>query len=304
MSMFRMAALKSKGDPDLCAAAAMSSISASGGESLPVCRDTLSDGDNAAAGLLLIKISIISSLARSSPANSIAVSWLIRCASAAGDISIGETPALSSSALRPSGGTKRGKGGRLATPRAALGSLPEFGSLPAFGALPAFSSPSAFGAHSALGLDNLAALPGFDATGGCGDCNASLDTGGRSDDAPSPLQLAEAADAGAAASASAVAALARSSSSSRFLLAFLPEPSGRPRGRVDSGIPLAAASSIRCRRCCLRMAELYRFLMALSVRPGRFFTMKDHFVPCSRTLSMMIRSSSSVHEPLRTSGQR
>lgn len=50
MSMFRMAALKSKGDPDLCAAAAMSSISASGGESLPVCRDTLSDGDNAAAG--------------------------------------------------------------------------------------------------------------------------------------------------------------------------------------------------------------------------------------------------------------
>ena len=46
------------------------------------------------------------------------------------------------------------------------------------------------------------------------------------------------------------------------------------------------------------------FLIALSVRPGISLTIALHLVPYRCTLSMMTRSSSSVHDPFFTSGQR
>ena len=57
-------------------------------------------------------------------------------------------------------------------------------------------------------------------------------------------------------------------------------------------------------RCWRRWLELKRFLIALSVRPGSRFTISDHRVPSSATPSAMSWSSSSVHSPFLTAGQR
>mmetsp|Transcript_37975 Transcript_37975/g.96451 ORF Transcript_37975/g.96451 Transcript_37975/m.96451 type:complete len:439 (-) Transcript_37975:365-1681(-) len=107
---------------------------------------------------------------------------------------------------------------------------------------------------------------------------------------------------------------------SRFRLAFLPgvlsppgeagglalglgmRSSGVMCGGVASASPLASCS--RCSRFARRIAELYLFLMALSVRPGISLTIWLQRVPNSRTLSMITRSSSAVHEPFLTSGHR
>mmetsp|Transcript_17794 Transcript_17794/g.59616 ORF Transcript_17794/g.59616 Transcript_17794/m.59616 type:complete len:249 (-) Transcript_17794:99-845(-) len=59
-----------------------------------------------------------------------------------------------------------------------------------------------------------------------------------------------------------------------------------------------------CRRRLLRIAEFQRFLMALSVRPGRSLTIWDHLVPTLLTMSRMSLSSSSVQWSLRTAGLR
>mmetsp|Transcript_3246 Transcript_3246/g.8042 ORF Transcript_3246/g.8042 Transcript_3246/m.8042 type:complete len:214 (-) Transcript_3246:557-1198(-) len=68
--------------------------------------------------------------------------------------------------------------------------------------------------------------------------------------------------------------------------------------------PLSIACTRRCIRCCLLWLELYRFLIALSVRPGSRFTISDQRVPSSATPSAIRRSSSSVHSPFFTAGHR
>mmetsp|Transcript_7175 Transcript_7175/g.19502 ORF Transcript_7175/g.19502 Transcript_7175/m.19502 type:complete len:260 (-) Transcript_7175:157-936(-) len=76
-----------------------------------------------------------------------------------------------------------------------------------------------------------------------------------------------------------------------------------PVADAEAGAACCVAARA-ARRFCFRMAELYLFLMALSVRPGMYFTICDQCVPYLATMSMMARSSSSVHCPFFTSPER
>ena len=69
--------------------------------------------------------------------------------------------------------------------------------------------------------------------------------------------------------------------------------------------PAASASSFRLRwRSSLRSIEFQRFLIALSVRPGKHLTITDHRVPYRLTASWIARSSSAVHFAFVTCGLR
>mmetsp|Transcript_10309 Transcript_10309/g.24727 ORF Transcript_10309/g.24727 Transcript_10309/m.24727 type:complete len:272 (-) Transcript_10309:99-914(-) len=66
----------------------------------------------------------------------------------------------------------------------------------------------------------------------------------------------------------------------------------------------SASTALRSRRCSLRWCEFQRFLMALSVRPGKSLTISDHLVPRRATASTMMRSSSSLQGAFWSSGLR
>ena len=83
-----------------------------------------------------------------------------------------------------------------------------------------------------------------------------------------------------------------------------------PRGgggcgqRARGGWAPGAGSAAQRMRGVAGRAAADRFLIALSVRPGMSFTILDQRVPYRATDSMMMRSSSVLHEPFLTSGQR
>mmetsp|Transcript_2574 Transcript_2574/g.6816 ORF Transcript_2574/g.6816 Transcript_2574/m.6816 type:complete len:212 (-) Transcript_2574:36-671(-) len=75
------------------------------------------------------------------------------------------------------------------------------------------------------------------------------------------------------------------------VLAAVGERSSSPR-------PSSASSAARfILRSSRLSAEFHRFLIELSVRPGRHFAIMDHFEPCSRCACSSSWSSSKVHGP-------
>eukprot|EP00964_Phaeocystis_antarctica_P008170 scaffold4412_cov71-Phaeocystis_antarctica.AAC.6 len=75
-----------------------------------------------------------------------------------------------------------------------------------------------------------------------------------------------------------------------------------PGGCLARSSAAAASRMARCSaRLYLRISELYRFLIALSVRPTKRFEISDHLGPSSETHTTMSASSSTVHAPFFTS---
>ena len=66
----------------------------------------------------------------------------------------------------------------------------------------------------------------------------------------------------------------------------------------------SASSPLVRLRSALRRIEFHRFLIELSVRPGKSFTISDHLVPSSCTFCTIAASSSAVQSDLRTMGER
>ena len=93
---------------------------------------------------------------------------------------------------------------------------------------------------------------------------------------------------------------------SRALAGMRSDCCTRRRRRVFSPEVFGSScSSTRLRRrSSFRSIEFHRFLIALSVRPGKSLTISDQRVPSSATLRMIAASSSADHSDLFTSGLR
>mmetsp|Transcript_68447 Transcript_68447/g.152788 ORF Transcript_68447/g.152788 Transcript_68447/m.152788 type:complete len:239 (-) Transcript_68447:105-821(-) len=74
---------------------------------------------------------------------------------------------------------------------------------------------------------------------------------------------------------------------------------------TSSSCPMPSSGSVLVfLRSALRRIEFHRFLIALSVRPGKLLTISDQRVPSSWTLRTIAASSCAVHSALFTSGDR